>query len=111
MLTIPTAPLAEEVMSCGSTTGRDTEKAAQFNSEMQELEGSSIQVPIHSCVAIQCALKEFIEVGDHYLYICNVEQVFADPSENALFAWDGYAKILPAQKGTLSQESMALRYS
>ena len=99
VLTIPGAPLADHVMNCGSTTGRDTEKVAQFGIAMQDLEGCDIQVPEHSCVAVQCNLKEFVEAGDHYLYICEVEKVFADPSETALFAWDGYGKIAPAQRG------------
>ena len=35
--------------------------------------------------------KEFHEVGDHYLYICEVEE--------ALFASNGYSKIAPAKQG------------
>ncbi len=98
VLTVPTAPIAEEVLGCGTTTGRDTEKIEKFSIEMQQLEGCDIQVPVHSCVAVQCKMKEFIEAGDHYLYICDVEKVFANPDEPALFAWDGYSKIAPAQK-------------
>ncbi len=98
VLTVPAAPIAEHVMSCGTTTGHDTDKIADFGIETQELEGCDIQVPAHSCVAIRCTMKEYVEVGDHYLYICDVNKVFADPEEPALFAWDGYAKIAPAQQ-------------
>lgn len=48
---------------------------------------------INSRVAIVCSLKEYHEVGDHYLYICDVEKVYGDESEEALFAWDGYSEI------------------
>jgi len=41
---------------------------------------------VHSRVAIVCSLKEYHEVGDHYLHICDVEQVYGDESEEALFA-------------------------
>lgn len=97
ILTIPGAEMAEAVMGCGSTTGRDTDKAAKFEIELAEVDGSGIKVPAHSRVAIVCSLKEFHEVGDHYLYICDVEQVYGNEAEEALFAWDGYAQVRPAK--------------
>ncbi len=97
ILTIPSAEIAEAVMGCGSTTGRDTDKITKFGIEMQAVEGSDIQIPLHSRVAIQCSLKEFIETGDHYLYICNVEQVYGNEGEEAVFAWNGYSQIRPAK--------------
>ena len=99
IVTIPGAEIAETVLNCGSTTGRDTDKVGKFGIELAEVEGSSIKIPAHSRVAIQCSLKEYHEVGDHYLYICDVEQVYGDESEEALFAWNGYAKIAPAKLG------------
>ncbi len=39
-----------------------------------------------------------LETGDHYLYICNVEQVYGNEQENAVFAWNGYSEISPAKK-------------
>jgi len=43
-------------------------------------------------------LKEYHEVGDHYLYICDVEQVYGNADEEALFAWNGYGEIAPAKQ-------------
>lgn len=83
ILTIPGAEIADAVMGCGSTTGRDTDKVSKFNIELKAVEGSAIQIPVHSRVAIVCSLKEYHEVGDHYLYICDVEQVYGDESEEA----------------------------
>lgn len=99
ILTIPGAAIKDAVMGCGMSTGRDTDKIAKQGVEMRDIPGSAIQIPKHSRVAIQCALKEYHEVGDHYLYICDVEQVFADESEEALFAWNGYAVIDTAKQG------------
>lgn len=99
ILTIPGKEIKEAVLGCGSTTGRDTDKSAKFNIIMNEIDGSSIKIPAHSKVAIVCSLKEYHEVGDHYLYICDVEQVYGDESEDALFAWNGYGKIAPAKQG------------
>ena len=99
ILTIPGAAIKEAVMGCGMSTGRNTDKIEKLGIEMQNIPGSDIQVPVHTRVAIQCALKEFHEVGDHYLYICDVEQVFADEKEEAVFAWNGYSKIATAKQG------------
>ena len=97
ILTVPGAAIANEVMGCGTSTGRDTDQIAKLGIEMQEIPDSEIQIPLHSRVAIQCSLKEFVETGDHYLYICNVEQVYGNEAEEAVFAWDGYAQIRPAK--------------
>lgn len=97
ILTIPGAELADVVLGCGSTTGRQTDKVAKFDIKLMDVAGSDIKIPCHSKVAIVCHLKEYHEVGDHYLYICDVEKVFADETENALFAWNGYAQIRPVK--------------
>lgn len=97
ILTVPGAEIADAVMGCGSTTGSSTDKAVEFNIELAEVEGSSIQIPVHSRVAIVCSLKEYHEVGDHYLYICDVEQVYGNEAEEALFAWNGYSQLRPAK--------------
>lgn len=99
IVTVPGAEIAEAVMGCGSTTGRTTDKASKYGIELVAVEGSDIKIPIHSRVAIQCSLKEYHEVGDHYLYICDVEQVYGDETEEALFAWNGYGKVAPAKQG------------
>lgn len=97
ILTIPGVEIADAVMGCGSTTGRNTDKATKFGITMANVEGSSIQIPVHSRVAIMCRLKEYHEVGDHYLYICNVERVYGGETEEALFAWNGYSQLRPAK--------------
>ncbi len=99
ILTIPGAEIADQVMGCGTSTGRNTDKIAKLGIEMQEVPDSEIRIPLHSRVAIVCNMKEYHEVGDHYLYICDVEQVYGNENEEALFAWDGYAKIASAKQG------------
>ena len=99
IITIPGKEIAAEVMQCGMSSGRDTDKIAKTGLEMQEIPTSEIKVPKHCKVAIHCRLKEYIEVGDHYLYICDVEDVYANEAEEAVFAWKGYGEIAPAVKG------------
>ena len=98
VLTIPGVPLARAVMQCGSTTGRTQDKATTVDIALMELPDCAIRIPAHSVVAIQCRLREHIDVGDHYFHICDVERVLADADEAPLFAWMGYARIAPARQ-------------
>ncbi len=95
VVAVPGAELSDIVMKCGSTSGRDVDKVEKYNIEMKSINDCSIQVPVHSRLVFDCSLSETIEAGDHYLYICNVENVFADENEEAVFAWDGYASVKP----------------
>lgn len=97
ILTIPGEALAKQVMQCGSSTGRTKDKAKDFAIELKEIPDCDIQIPVHSAVAVQCTLREFVDVGDHYFYICDVESVYGDEEENPLFAWKGYSKIAPVK--------------
>lgn len=97
VLTVPGEALAKQVMQCGSSTGRTKDKAKDFGIELKNISDCDIQIPVHSVVAIQCALREFVDVGDHYFYICDVENIYGDADENPLFAWKGYSQIAPAK--------------
>ena len=97
VLTEPGAEIAKEVIGCGTSSGRNTDKVAKLGLEMQELPDTEIRIPLHSRVAIECTLKEYHEVGDHYLYICNVNNVYGNDQEEAVFAWNGYGEIRPAK--------------
>ena len=59
---------------CGKVSGRDTDKVSKFNIELKAVEGSAIQIPVHSRVAIVCSLKEYHEVGDHVIHLHIVEK-------------------------------------
>lgn len=96
ILTIPSEEIAYEVMKCGMSTGRTTNKVTEYGIALQDIPESDIKIPVHSTIAIKCSLKEFIETGDHYLYICNVEEVYADESKKSVFAWNGYSEIRSA---------------
>lgn len=93
ILTIPSEEIADEVMKCGMSTGRTTDKVKEFGISLQEIPDNDIKVPVHITVAIECSLKEFIETGDHYLYICNVNNVYANADKKSVFAWNGYSEI------------------
>lgn len=97
ILAMPGSEIAQAVMSCGSVSGRNTDKVKEFGIELKDVPDSPIKIPTHSRLAIQCELTETVEVGDHILYICAVEQVYGDASEEGLFAWNGYSSLRPAK--------------
>lgn len=52
ILTIPSEEIADEVMKCGMSTGRTTDKADEYGIALQDIPESDIKIPVHSTVAI-----------------------------------------------------------
>ena len=97
VLAMPGVSIADEIMACGGISGRDIDKAAELAIELIDLPEGAIKVPAHSRIAIQCRLMNTVDAGDHWLYLCTVDHVYAISTEEALFAWNGYAKLRPAK--------------
>ena len=98
VLAAPGVSLKEAVMAYGSTNGGQKDKLKDTPIALQSVEGSDIQIPEDSRIAFVVSLAQTVECGDHYMYLCNIEKMVADESKDALFAWDGYAKVAPAQE-------------
>ena len=56
---------------------RDRQKVAANNIEMMAVEGSDIQIPVDTCLAMVATLQQSVEVGDHILHICQVDKFLA----------------------------------
>lgn len=97
VLAMPGADIAAAAFSCGTVSGRDKDKALEFGIALKDIPDSVVKIPEHTRLAIECKLTDTVEVGDHFLYICAVEQVYGDESQEALFAWEGYASLRPAK--------------
>lgn len=97
VLAMPGAEISAQALSCGTATGRNTNKAEKFGIPLKDIPDSSIQIPLQTRLAISCELTQTVEVGDHFLYICKVNQVYGDESQEALLAWNGYSDLRPAQ--------------
>ena len=98
VLAAPGISLDDAVMAFGSSNGGQKDKLKETPIALQKVEGSDIQIPEDSRIAFVVSLAQTIESGDHYLYLCNIEKMVADESKEALFAWEGYAKVAPAQE-------------
>lgn len=98
VLAAPGVTLRDAVMAYGSKNGGEHDKLTEHPIPLQSVGGSDIQIPEDSRIAFVVSLAQTVESGDHYLYICAIEKMFADESREALFAWDGYARVSPAQE-------------
>ena len=98
VLAVPGVSLKGAVMASGSANGGTQDKLAEPPIALQTIEGTDIQVPEDSRVAFEVTLEKTVESGDHYLYLCSIDKMLADESKEALFAWNGYAKVAPAEE-------------
>ena len=89
VLAMPGVGLESAVISCGSASGRDKNKAEEFGIDLKNIPECSIQIPVKSRLAMECTMVEYVETGNHYFYICNVDNVYADENVDALFVWSG----------------------
>lgn len=98
VLAAPGSSLADAVMAYGAVSGGKTDKLKETPIAIQKVAGSGIPIPEDCRAAFVVSLSQTVECGDHYLYLCSVERVLGDESREALFAWNGYAKVAPAQE-------------
>ncbi len=98
VLAAPGISLKDAVMAYGPANGGKTDKLKEMPIALQSIEGSDIQIPEDSRIAFVVSLSQVIEAGDHYMYLCNIDKIVADDTKEALFAWEGYAKVAPAQE-------------
>ena len=91
--------LAQAVMACGGSTGAQVNKVAANNIEMMAVEGSDIQIPVDTRLAMVATLQQSVEVGDHILHICQVDKFLGDEDKKGLYAWNGFGKVAPAAEG------------
>ena len=100
VLVIPAVGSEGFIFGCGSKNGKEINKSEQFGIELTELDGTDIKIPTRSTAAVIGKLVRYEETGDHNLYIMEVKNAFGDEAETPLFAWNGYAEVNTAVRGT-----------
>ena len=61
IVTVPGESLAQVVMACGGSTGAQVNKVAANNIEMMAVEGSDIQIPVDTRLAMVATLQQSVE--------------------------------------------------
>ena len=92
IVTVPGESLAGAVMACGTSTGAKLNKVAENHIEMKSVDGSDIQIPADTRLAMAATLQQSVEVGDHILHICQVDKFLGDEDKKGLYAWNGFGK-------------------
>ena len=99
IVTVPGESLKQAVVACGSSTGAISRKVEENHIEMTCVEGSDIQIPADTRLAMVATLQQTVEVGDHIMHICQVDKFLGDESKQGLYAWNGFGKVAPAVEG------------
>ena len=85
--------------ACGTSTGAKLNKGAENHIEMKSVDGSDIQIPADTRLAMAATLQQSVEVGDHILHICQVDKFLGDEDKKGLYAWNGFGKVASAAEG------------
>lgn len=83
--------LREAAMKCGQTSGRRTNKAEQFNIELQPAKIIKPQVVKHSRMVFECKVTNTVDCGDHDIFIANILNLYGNPDGKHLFSLEGYS--------------------
>ena len=78
VLNIPSRPLAEQLVRCGTLSGAEGDKLADSGLTLEN--GQRIEVPwIGECLAhLECALVERLAPGDHTLFVVEIVGAWAE---------------------------------
>lgn len=99
VVALPGIEIADKLIACGTSSGRDTNKIEKFGIEMQKLDGTSISVPKHTRLAFVGSVCETLDADDHIVHLCDIRKVYVDESVDGTFGWNGYAEFSTAKKG------------
>lgn len=75
IIAAPGVTLRDAVKAFGTSTGAKVDKLEKMPIALQRVEGSDIEIPEDTRVALLVTLRETIESGDHFLYLCDIERI------------------------------------
>ena len=85
--------LVEAAFKCGTVSGRDVDKAAAFQIVLIDAEYIATKIVKSYRVALECNVKNFIEVDEHTFFVSEVVAIHTHPNVPQLFAFDGYQRL------------------
>ena len=86
--------LHEAAFRCGTCSGRDRDKAAEFGVPIAQ-DASGVPYVPGSRVTFLCKLTQSVPLDDHVLYLAEIEKIYGDEDVRALYAWNGYGALRP----------------
>lgn len=92
-LCIPDRSLRDAALRCGTCSGRDHDKAAEFGIALEPAEHVRPMRVSSSRLVLECRLQQQIEVADHILYVAEVAGSYGNAESSGLFAMEGYKRL------------------
>lgn len=90
IISIPDAGIADKVMHCGRTSGRDIDKVVEFKIDMTD-DG----FPVSSKLVFKCQVESTTNVGDHTFFSCTIDDILYNSDSKQLYSFDGYSRLAP----------------
>ena len=85
--------LKEAALMCGRSSGRATDKIAEFGIGTVDASEIKAKLVAESKVSFECRLTDALDIGDHTIYIGDIIAIHGDESKKQLYAFDGYARL------------------
>ena len=85
--------LRSAALACGRCSGRDHDKAAEFDIPLEAASVIPASLVSGSRVSFECRLVSTAEAGDHTFYLAEILTCHGDAGVRHLFAWDGYGRL------------------
>jgi len=82
VLCLPSEAIADEVLKCGSISGRETDKAKEYGIE---LAGDEQKYPVHCKLAFLCNVSQKVVVGDCVFFVCAVDKILLDEKQKHIY--------------------------
>ena len=82
MLCLPSESIADEVLKCGSISGRESDKAKEYGIE---LAGDTLKYPVHSKLVFLCNISQKVIVGDCVFFVCNINEILLDENKKHIY--------------------------
>ena len=79
---LPSETIADEVLKCGSISGRDSDKAVEYG---VVLTGDGLKYPIHSKLVFLCNVSQRVIVGDCVFFVCDVDEILLDEKQRHIY--------------------------
>ena len=80
---LPSEAIADEVLKCGSISGRELDKAVKYGIT---LTGGELMYPVHSKLVFLCSVSQRVIVGDCVFFVCDVDEILLDEKQRHIYA-------------------------
>ena len=81
-LCLPGEAIADEVLKCGTVSGRDVDKAKEYGIE---LTGGALKYPVCSKLVYLCNVSQEVIVGDCVFFVCGVDEILLDETQRHIY--------------------------